>query len=255
MITSFSNNRVKLTHALQNQSKARRKEGKIALEGARLVRDAVERGGLRPDFVLYEPDSAEPGLIDLLERRNIEVQPVSAEVMRHISDTETPQGVVGVVAKPDPTLPAAPERLLILDQIRDPGNLGTLLRTAAAAEVDGVVLAPGCVDAYNTKALRAGMGAHFRVTVIDCDWGRIADLCHDLTVYIADMQGDVTYDAANWSAAWALIIGSEAHGTSPDAERIGDQRVYIPMAADSESLNAAIAAGILLFEARRQRKN
>jgi TrmH family RNA methyltransferase len=145
--------------------------------------------------------------------------------------------------------------VLILDGLRDPGNLGTILRTAAAAGIDAVLLAPGSVDPYNDKALRAGMGAHFRIPVVSQKWDEIAATCAGLSVYLADMHGDVAYDAADWSNGWALIIGGEAHGASEAAAALataGAGRVYIPMAAATESLNAASAAAVILFEAARQ---
>lgn len=252
MITSLQNDRVKLAHLLLTQAKTRRKEGKIVLEGARLIRDAYERGGARPDFVFYEPDKADAALVDLFERHRVQIEPVSAEVLRHISATEGPQGIVAVVPTPQPALPDNLGRVLVLDDIRDPGNLGTMLRTAAAAGVDAVLLSPGCVDAYNPKALRAGMGAHFRLVVVAQPWDEIAATTDGLAVYLADMDGDAPYDRADWASPWALIVGSEAHGASNEATALAHQRVYIPMSADAESLNAAIAAGILLFEAHRQ---
>jgi TrmH family RNA methyltransferase len=252
VITSLQNDKVKLAHQLQTQPKMRRKEGKIVLEGARLIRDAYERGGTRPDFVFYQPDAADAALVDLLERHRVHIQPVSAEVLRHISATEGPQGIVAVFPTPQSPLPEVLGRVLILDDIRDPGNLGTILRTAAAAGVDAALLSPGCVDAYNPKALRAGMGAHFRLAVSELPWTGIAATCEGLNIYLADMEGDVTYDQADWSSPWALIVGSEAHGASPEAMLLSRKRVFIPMSADAESLNAAVAAGILLFEAHRQ---
>ncbi len=252
MITSLHNERVKLARALQNQAKARRKEGRIALEGTRLVRDALEQG--QPaDFILYEPDAVADELLNELHQSGAPLLPVSPEVMRHISETQQPQGILGVFPLPRPALPDKPERILILDAVRDPGNLGTLLRTAAAAGVNAVLLSPTCVDAYNPKALRGGMGAHFRVPVLDADWARIAALCAGLAVYLAAGDGDTAYHQVDWTAAWALIIGSEAHGAGSEAERLAQQRVVIPMAAATESLNAAVAAAVILFEAARQR--
>lgn len=247
MITSTQNERVKDVYALQTQAKRRRKAGLIVLEGVRLVRDALHAGH-SPETLFYTPDQAET--VDALNLRGLEV---SAEVMRYMSDTQQPQGIIGVFPTPQFTAPDQPQRLLILDAIRDPGNLGTLLRTAAAAGVQAVILAPGCVDAFNPKVLRSGMGAHFRVPIVDMDWVQIEAYCAGLTVYLADGQGETRYDAADWSIPWALITGSEAHGASVDAQRIAQQRVYIPMAADTESLNAAAATAVLLFEAQRQR--
>ncbi len=251
MITSLQNDRVKLAHALQTQAKARRKEGKIALEGARLVADAVERGGSTPEFALVAQD-ADGALIDRLAAAGADVLPVSAEVMRHVSATEEPPGVIAVFPLPDANLPAPLERTLILDNIRDPGNLGTMLRTAAAANAQAALLSPGCVDAWNPKVLRAGMGAHFRLAVAELSWDAIERQIDGAAVYLAAMSGDVSYQAADWAHPWALIIGSEAHGASEGARILAHQQVYIPMASGAESLNAAVAAGILLFEARRQ---
>jgi len=251
MLTSLQNEEVKLAHALQTQPKARRKEGKIVLEGVRLVCDAWEQG-LHPEFVFYTASVSE-SLIVGFTNQNVPTTLVSDEVMRHVSDTQQPQGIIGVFPMPQPAMPPHPERILILDAIRDPGNMGTMLRTAAGAEVQAVLLSPDCVDPYNPKALRGGMGAHFRIPIIECRWDGIAAYCEELTVYLADTEGDVRYDQADWSAAWALIIGSEAHGASDEARQLAQSRVYIPLAAETESLNAAVATGILLFEAMRQR--
>lgn len=250
MITSVHNERVKLAAALMSGAKQRRKEGKIALEGSRLIHDAIQRGGYAPDFILYDPQSIDMTALDALPDPLYEV---SAAVIKHISATEQPQGIIGVFPMPTPVLPAQPERVLILDHLRDPGNLGTILRTAAGAGVDVVLLSPGCVDLYNDKALRGGMGAHFRLPIAERAWAEIDSYVGALPVYLADMTGDAAYDALDWTAAHALIIGSEADGASADAVGLATARVYIPMAADTESLNAAVAAGVLLFEAARQR--
>ncbi len=246
MLTSIQNERVKLAHALQNQAKSRRRENKIALEGMRLIRDALTNG-IVPDFILYDPTVVIPSDLTV---DPVLLIPAATDVIRHISDTEQPQGIIGVFAMPTPAMPAPLTRALILDNIRDPGNMGTMLRTAAAAGVQAVLLSPGCVDPYNPKVLRAGMGAHFRLGVFECSWNEIETLCDELPVYLADMVGDTPYDQADWSR-WALIIGSEAHGASPEAQQLSTHVVYIPMAERAESLNAAVAAGILLFEAYR----
>jgi len=249
LITSTQNNRVKLIAALQTQAKTRRKEGKIALEGARLVRDALVSGHAA-EFILYTPDNE--NLIADLQVINAEMLPVSDEVMRHISDTQQPPGIIGVFAMPEPVLPSAPKRVLILDAIRDPGNMGTILRTAAAAGVEVALLSPDCVDPYNPKVLRGGMGAHFRLPVIEMSWEQIEAYAQPLRIYLADSHGDVRYDEADWAAGWALIIGSEAHGAGQEAAKLASARVYIPMAAETESINAAMAAGVILFGAKRQ---
>ncbi|MFN8527656.1 MAG: RNA methyltransferase [Anaerolineae bacterium] len=248
MLTSIQNERVKLVHTLQNQGKVRRKERKIVLEGRRLIMDALANEA-RAEFILYDPEVINPNDFDVPRSILIEAD---ASVIRHVSDTEQPQGVVAVFPMPSGKLPTPLDYVLILDNIRDPGNMGTMLRTAAAAGVQAVLLAPGCVDAYNPKVLRSAMGAHFRFAIAEHGWDAIRDYCKELPVYLADMVGDVRYDQADWSRC-ALIIGSEAHGASPEAERIASHTLYIPMVEHAESLNAAIAAGILLFEANRHR--
>ncbi len=251
-ITSLQNERVKLINGLQTRARTRRKEHKIVLEGVRLIRDAMERRQ-KPDFVFYQPDGADYEFIAYLQEKRVELAPVNAEVMRHISDTQQPQGIIGVFPLPVPPLPRDPYRVLILDNLRDPGNVGTMLRTAAAAGVDVVLLSPGCADPYNPKTLRSGMGAHFRLPVIEVEWFQIAEYCQTLKVYLAAGNGELRYDQADWSSPWALIIGGEADGAGAQSESIAAQRIYIPMAADTESLNAAIAAGVLMFEAARKK--
>lgn len=252
MISSLHNDRVKLARALQTQAKTRRNEGKIALEGARLVQDAIEYGQ-KPDYILYESDFVTEESLAIWQQSGAAMLPVSSEVMRHVSLTQQPQGVLAVFPMPVPALPPHPQRVLILDSIRDPGNVGTILRTAAAAGAQAVLLSPTCADVYNPKVLRGGMGAHFRVPVIESGWEAVEEYCQGLTVYLADGAGDLAYDRADWMGAWALIIGSEARGAGSEAGRLARQRVFIPMAAGTESLNAAAAAAVILFEAARQR--
>ena len=252
MITSLQNDRVKLAHGLLTGTKSRRKTGKIALEGVRLINDALETGYL-PDFILYDPDAVSITSLKVNVDADLLLD-ASPEIIRHISTTEQPQGIIGVFPMPTPNVPRSPQHILILDAISDPGNLGTILRAAAAAGIDLVLLAPGCVDPYNDKVLRGGMGAHFRVPVVNQSWDKITETCSGLMVSLAVMNGDLSYDTADWTGAWALIVGSEAHGASEQAAALAHQRIYIPMAAETESLNAAIATAVILFEAARQER-
>jgi TrmH family RNA methyltransferase len=249
MITSAQNEKVKLAAALQTRAKARRKEGRIALEGFRLVRDALQQG-LRPEFVLVSPaaDAA------LLTAYGLEPILIQDNLMAEISQTDQPQGVLGVFPLPRPSLPTTTSHLLILDAIRDPGNLGTILRAAAGAGVDAVLLAPQSVDPYNPKAMRAGMGAHFRLPVIECGWGAITAACAGKAIYLADGAGEQVYTGVDWREPAALIIGGEADGAGAEARSLAGQRIHIPMAAHTESLNAALAAAVILFEMQRQRR-
>lgn len=251
-ITSLQNPRVKLTYGLQTRARTRRKERKIALEGAKLIRDALERGQ-RPDFIFYDPRHADYQLIAQLQEQRADIAPVSSEVMAHLCDTETPQGILGVFPLPLPKLPRQPSRVLILDAISDPGNAGTLLRTAAASGIEVAIFAPDSVDPYNPKVLRAGMGAHFRIPIAEAPWHDIAAYCEHAHLFLADAKGEQRYDQVDWTRPYALIIGNEGHGPSKKAQEIAQTTVYIPLAAATESLNAAIAASVILFEAARQR--
>jgi TrmH family RNA methyltransferase len=175
--------------------------------------------------------------------------------MRAASDTQTPQGILVVLEPRDLRLPPHPDFLFIVDQVRDPGNLGTILRTAAAAGVDGVLLPPGTVDVYAPKVVRAAMGAHFRLPIRLLSWEEIGAQLEssDLRTYLADARKGVEYTQADFRSPLALIIGSEAEGAGAQAQSLAEERVFIPMPGGMESLNAAIAAGILLFEVVRQR--
>jgi RNA methyltransferase, TrmH family len=149
--------------------------------------------------------------------------------------------------------------ILVLDAIRDPGNLGTILRTAAAAEVQGVILASGCVDPFSPKVLRSAMGAHFRLPLLVLDWTEIEALLKlgrtqpGVKIYLSEAESSLTYTRADFRSPAALIIGGEAEGAGMEAQRLAEERIHIPMAPGIESLNAAVAAAILMFEVVRQR--
>ncbi|MDQ7028198.1 MAG: RNA methyltransferase [Anaerolineae bacterium] len=251
-IASLQNNRVKLVSLLQSKARIRRKERKIVLEGMRLIGDAVAQKQ-RPEFLFYEPQSVDWNFIAKLQNKNMLLIEVTDNVMKHVSDTQSPQGIIGVFPIPQPKIPKSAERVLILDAISEPGNMGTILRTAGAAGIQVVILTQGCVDPYNPKVLRGGMGAHFRIPILEADWSAIRGYCDDLTVYFATGTGDLAYTDANWSQAWALVVGNEAHGVSDNANSLEGVTISIPMASNTESLNAAVATGVILFEAQRQR--
>ena len=131
--------------------------------------------------------------------------------------------------------------------------MGTILRTARAADVELVILAPKCVDVYNPKVIRAGMGAHFRLPIVEASWNEIMGFCEDIPVYITSGEAETPYTDVDWTQKWGLIIGNEATGVGQDAQKLAQQSITIPMANDTESLNAGVATAIILFEAQRQR--
>ncbi len=252
VISSTRNQRVRYLKSLQTKPRLRRSERKLILEGDRLIADALSSRG-KPEIALYLPGSADYEVIAALQERGCALLPVSEAVLRHVSDTRQAPGIVAAFQIPRPPLPRGPERVIILDAIREPGNLGALLRTGAAAGVDLAILAPGCCDPYNSKALRAGMGAHFRLPVVESSWKEISAFCHDLRVYAALADAKMPYSDVNWLEGWALIIGNEARGIGEGAAKLAREAVSIPMAGGAESLNVAGAAAVILFEAQRQR--
>jgi len=257
MITSLANEKVKYARSLRRR-RQRRREGRFLVEGVRLLEEAV-KAGMHPAFVFFQPErSTAPrvqALLDCLRAAGVSCLAASETVIRSLSETVTPQGIVAVV--PQPRLPRAvsPSLVLVVDWLRDPGNLGTILRTAAAAGVDEVLLGPGTVDPYNPKVVRAGMGAHFRLPLAsNLNWPQIAERLRGLAVWLADAQGERVYDAVDWRRPTALIVGGEAAGYSEEAAALAHGRLRVPMHGDVESLNAAVATAVILFEAARQRR-
>jgi len=261
MITSTSNSKVKYVRRLQADRRFREREQAYVVEGTRWLSELLPLAH-PPQLILYTSawHNKKPEHTSILQQLDgpaqavVPAQAVSEEVMASMSDTETPPGVLAVLTMQPRPLPPNPTLLLLLDRVRTPGNLGTMLRTAAAAGADGVLLGPGCVDAYNPKVLRGGMGAHLRLPIHHLSWQEIRVETEGLTVWVAAADGNVPYTDVNWRRPSAVIIGSEATGAGERAEATGDGRVYIPMYAATESLNAAMAAGIILFEAARQRR-
>jgi TrmH family RNA methyltransferase len=255
MISSLANEKIKLVRALQSRRKAREKAGRFVIEGARLAEEAV-RAKAGADFVFYVDrlDARGRAALNGLRQLGAAAEEVSAEVMAACSDTEAPSGLLAVIPDPSPSVPSPLTFALVVDRMADPGNLGTILRTAAAAGVEAVFLSPGTVDAYNPKVVRGAMGAHFRVPISHVAWPEIEAALAGLTVHLAAAEGGVRYDAVDLASPVALIVGGEAEGASAEAERLPHRRVTIPMPGGSESLNAAVAAGVLMFEVVRARR-
>lgn len=256
MITSLANEKVKLARSLHRR-RGREKERLFIVEGVRLCEEAL-RAGITPVLLFYTPDlpSVKRGqaLLAAFSSLGCPGMAVSEEVMRAISDTQTPQGLLAVV--PISEKPPGEGLLLILDQLRDPGNLGTILRSAWAAGVGRVVTTKGTVDIYSPKVVRGAMGAHFHLSLApDKGWKEIEPLLEERQVLLADARGQVAYHEVDWTLPSALIIGGEAEGASEEAKRLAHKRVYIPMPGGAESLNAAVAASIILFEAARQHRS
>jgi TrmH family RNA methyltransferase len=227
------------------------------LEGVRLVADALACGAAL-ELALYTPDQLAETITgqDLLGR--IEQLPIAhqaaPQVVAAAADTVHPQGVVALAHWPQ-VEQGKPGLMLVLDSIQDPGNLGALLRSAEAVGVAEVLCARGTADLYSPKVVRAAMGAHFRLAMEqDLSWEEVSDrLAFVDHVYAADAAATMPYYAVDWRQPSALIVGNEAHGLSEQAKSLARNLIGIPMRGHAESLNAAVAGSVILFEALRQR--
>ena len=258
MITSPQNSKLKLIRALHGRAKERREAGAFLAEGVRLVEDALAVGWPFR-FVLHGSLLSERGkaLVERLQGLKVDVEQVDDALLEAVSETETSQGILAVLELPtlsSSTL-SSPNFLLIPDQVRDPGNLGTLIRSAAAAGVQAVLVPPETVDAFSPKVVRAGMGAHFRIPVISLGWDEIRSRVAGCSVFMADAEGSTPCWSADFRPPLALIVGGEADGASESARQLADTLVNIPMPGKIESLNAAVAGAVLMFEIVRQRKS
>jgi TrmH family RNA methyltransferase len=257
LITSTQNPKIKWVRLLQADPQARREEGVFVIEGVRLAEEALAAGW--PARLVLHTEDISPrsqAVVEGFAAKGATVEGVSAQVMRHASDTQTPQGVLAALGMQPRPLPQAPGLVLIADGIRDPGNLGSMLRTAAAAGVEAVLVSAGGVEVYAPKVVRAAMGAHFRLPVGSLFWEEIATYVKqaNLRVYLADAEAGEAYTRCDLRAPLGLIVGGEAEGAGEAARRLAEVILHIPMASGVESLNAAAATAVLLFEVKRQRE-
>ena len=257
MITSLHNPKIQWVRKLQSSSRERRETQAFIVEGIRLTQEALD-AGWEAQLVLHTEELDERGMqiIHGFSRDGAPVEVVSAEVMRRASDTENPQGILATLTIRTLPAPEATDFIFVPDGIRDPGNLGTMLRTAASAGVDIAYLPPGNADAFAPKVVRAAMGAHFRLPIRLLPWDEIHTLLatSEVKAFLADVQRGVTYTQADFHSRVAIIIGGEAQGAGKAARELASERVHIPMPGGMESLNAAAACAVLLFEVVRQRR-
>ncbi len=272
LITSPSNPRISKLRDLHT-ARGRKKSGLFLMEGIHLL-EALLGAGIVPQEVYYQAEVLQHSVkgralfarlvgSGILQECLVEV---NERVMQALGDVQTTSGVVSVLPlelfKADRLRARRPAVkrpfLLILDDIADPGNMGTLLRTALAADVESVLLSSNCVDCYSPKVVRAAAGAHVALPIeADLSWQAIAEKVarhcgKALRVLLAEAGGTLLYYEQDLTLPFALIIGNEAHGPSQEARSLATLTVSIPLANGVESLNAAMAAGIVLFEAVRQ---
>ncbi len=252
-ITSAQNPAAKRLKSLHD-ARIRRRENACLVEGEVMIREALE-SGLLPLEALFETETP---LCAVLSAQGVQVRLCSRNVLESVTDTVTPQGCCAAFRLPEQAaIPQGAGRLIALDGVQDPGNLGTILRTMDAAGFEGAYLSELCADVYSPKVQRSAMGSAFRVPT---DRVALPEKAKDLKrqgfkLVISDLQGSDLYES-RFSAGdrLLLVIGNEARGVSEEMKALSDIRVKIPMRGRAESLNAAVAAGILMYELTREGK-
>ncbi len=260
-LTSRDNPQVKALRALLRTAKERRAQGLFVVEGIRLVEEALASGRVATLFLCPDLLRAHARgralLAEVESSRQVRVALLSESLCRELSDTVTPQGVLATCHfAPETALPSRATLAVVLDGVQDPGNTGMILRTAAAAGATGVIVAPGSADPYQPKVVRSAMGAHFHLTV--CTPRSLEEATELVQPFpqrvLALAHGGQPYDTVDLTLPAVFIVGSEGHGPRAWGRQLATVAVSIAIASGVESLNVAMATGILLFEAVRQRR-
>lgn len=252
-ITSTANSHVKRIINLKNKASVRRKEGVFLAEGIKMYREIPKD---RIESIYIEEKFSELFGKDIDEEYTI----VSENVFKQITDTVTPQGILTVVRQKESSLDNILKKdekqlFVLLENLQDPGNLGTIIRTAEGAGVSAIIAGKSTADIYNPKVIRSTMGSVLRVPYIVTD-----DLQKEIeefkkfgvTVYGAHLNGKSYYDKENYNGSTAFIIGNEAKGLTKETASRADKLIKIPMCGKLESLNASVAAAILMYEASKK---
>ncbi|SCY13163.1 TrmH family RNA methyltransferase [Butyrivibrio sp. INlla14] len=266
MITSTSNERVRKVVSLMEKSKARREEDAFVIEGMKMLREAPVLQVREVYVTARFLDKATEEDKEILWRYGAEE--VSEDVMKKMAATQTPQGVLAVISQYHYTLEEvikgynqddenARPLMLILENIQDPGNVGTMLRSGEGAGVTGIILSKGSADIYNPKVIRSTMGSIFRMPFIYVE--SVPQVLETLKAsgihtYAAHLKGEKNYDEFDYTKPTAFLIGNEGNGLTKETADAADTYILIPMKGEVESMNAATSAAILTFEASRQRR-
>lgn len=267
IITSTSNSGVKMVKTLLAKARARKQNNCFVAEGSRMVLETPEEL-LQEIYVsqsyLEKIQSDEIGNeSNIFGKFQNKIHVVSDGVMKDMSDTQTPQGILAVIRCPEydmnDLMDASGEKtfLLVLENVQDPGNLGTMFRTAEGAGATGIIMSKDTVDIYNPKTVRSTMGSLYRMPFVIVD-----NLCDEVEklkskgvkFYAAHLRGKDDYDRFDYTGSTGFFIGNEGNGLTDELSHLSDEYVKIPMSGEIESLNAAMAAGILMYETNRQRR-
>jgi len=259
MITSTVNAKVKRLVNLSKKAKARYSESVFIVEGVKMFSEAPAEW-IREVYVSESFWDKNKNASKLFQGKRYEI--VSDEVFQKISDTQTPQGVLCVMKMPEYRMVDLLKKnkkhalFLLLEDIQDPGNLGTMFRAGEGAGIDGVIMTKNTVDIFNPKVIRSTMGSIYRVPFVITDdiLQSIADLqAEGITVYAAHLKESVDYDLQDYTKSTAFLIGNEANGLKDETAKRADCYIKIPMQGQVESLNAAVASSVLMYEAARQK--
>lgn len=266
MITSANNQQLKAVSALLKKSKERKEKKSFVVEGPRMVVEAPAES-LKAVYVSenFEKNPENQVLIKDLEAKckvsGAVFEVVADAVFKNISDTQTPQGIMAAVAMPEYTLEQLlngdKTHLLILESIQDPGNLGTMIRTGEGAGITGVIMNKTTVDLFNPKTIRSTMGSIYRIPYyVTEDLSQTLNQLKEkgISLYAAHLKGKHYYTEEDYTKACGFLIGNEGNGLSDDIANQSDSYIKIPMEGQVESLNAAISATLLMYEANRQRR-
>ncbi|WP_408007148.1 TrmH family RNA methyltransferase [Pseudalkalibacillus sp. A8] len=244
-ITSPKNGRVKEWNKLKRK-KGRDKAGAFIIEGPHLIEEALKHNAEVTDLIIDEsfriPSNWHTG--------NVTTWVAAPSVIGELADTETPQGVVAIVQVTDKEMELSSDgTYLLLDGIQDPGNLGTIIRTADSAGANGVVLGNGTVDLYNSKVIRSTQGSLFHLPIVK---GNLLELIprmkeKGIQVFGTSLKGGIPYTSSQKTSGYALLLGNEANGVHEDLLASTDQNLFVPIYGQAESLNVAVATGILLY--------
>lgn len=259
IITSSQNSRIKMVRQLLADRKEREQNQLYVIEGVRLAEEVIS-ATIKPQFALFSSQLSTRGfeIIELIKQHGVDVEEVDADLLDRISDTRTSQGILLVLNIPGESPRTDNHNILVLDQISDPGNLGTLLRSALGLGFGTVITTPGTVDMFSPKVVRSAMGAHFKCSLLEMDVEGVKKFCKvinqpPLRIILAEAQAEKVCWEMDLARPLSLVIGSEAAGASLAIKSIADEMVAIPMKHGSESLNAAVSGSILMYEIYRQR--
>jgi len=256
-ITSKDNETIKHIRKLK-EKKYRDEFGEFVVEGAKMIEEAINENAKIKYIIVCDDCKTESSMTSeqMYDIAKYECVYVTEKIFKLITDVIAPQGIMAIVEKPVKTenkIDYKVENFLILDNIQDPGNMGTILRTADSLNMKQIIVSPGTADCYNSKVVRSTMGAIFRVNVIERDLEKVIKEMQkrEIKIYATDLKTNKTIYDVDYEKS-AVIIGNEANGVSKNVLELADEKIKIPMLGKTESLNAAVATGVILYEINRK---